>query len=398
MRVRAGLVAALCVALLTPAVVAHADDDPATQRRRVQAQIASTAGDLDESSAAVRAAAAALARTQVDLPKAQARLDEAEGQLSAARAAVTASGAALVAARDAASAAEADLAAARARLDESRRVVGTLVRSIYQAGPGAISLTVLKADSIGDFAERAEFVKAVMGDGAARVRDATDARAELASTASVLAARQADVARRDTEATAALARVETLVAQAADARAAVAAQVAARAAALAAANRERAADLARYRALQAESARLAELIRRVSRGTGRVGRGGMLWPTHGPVTSGFGWRMHPIYHYMRFHPGIDIGAPTGQAIYAVLPGVVVTAQAMGTYGNIVVVDHGNGFATAYAHQSRILVHVGQHLARGQRLGLVGETGAATGPHLHFETRVNGDPVDPLRYY
>jgi murein DD-endopeptidase MepM/ murein hydrolase activator NlpD len=174
--------------------------------------------------------------------------------------------------------------------------------------------------------------------------------------------------------------------------------VAARASALSAAERERAGDLARYRALQAESARLAEVIRRASRGTGRVGRGGMLWPTKGPITSGFGWRIHPIYHYRRFHPGVDIGAPTGQSIYAALPGTVVTAQAMGTYGNIVVVDHGNGFATAYAHQSKILVRVGQRVARGQRLGLVGETGAATGPHLHFETRVNGDPVDPMRYY
>jgi murein DD-endopeptidase MepM/ murein hydrolase activator NlpD len=256
----------------------------------------------------------------------------------------------------------------------------------------------MKSQSPADLVARASYVHALLADGAGRMRAASDARADVASRASVLAAKRADLARRDKTARDALARVESLVAAARTARADVAAQIAARSRALAVAERERAADQARYRALVAESARLAELVRRASHGTGRVGKGGLLWPTPGPITSPFGWRIHPIYHTRRFHPGIDIGAPTGQPIVAALAGVVVSAGPMGTYGNIVVIDHGNGFATAYAHQSRVLVRVGQRVARGERIGLVGSTGASTGPHLHFETRVNGTPVDPMNYF
>jgi murein DD-endopeptidase MepM/ murein hydrolase activator NlpD len=263
---------------------------------------------------------------------------------------------------------------------------------------------MLNAESPSELAARAEFAKALLADGAGRVRAATDARIQLANDASLLAERRASLARVDHDARASLARVEELLAAARAARAEVDAQVAARRDALRSAARERAADQARYRALVAESNRLAELIRRAARargtgrGTGRVGVRGMVWPTPGPVTSGFGYRVHPIYGYRRLHAGIDIGAPVGQGIVAALGGTVITAGPAGTYGNLVVVDHGDGLTTAYAHQSRVLVSTGQRVAKGQRIGLVGTTGASTGPHLHFETRVNGDPVDPMRYY
>jgi murein DD-endopeptidase MepM/ murein hydrolase activator NlpD len=394
-----GLVlATLLVPLLAPA--AHADD-PAARRRRVAAELSATKDDLDESSAEVRLAAGALDRAAVLLPAAQARQAEAEGRLAAARSGALAAKTALAAAQADLAAGEADLAASRARVEDTRRKAGALARAVYMTGPGAFAGTLFSSGSAADFAARATYVHALLSDGSGRVRAATDARADLASKASVLALKRAQLADREQQAQAALDRVEQLAAAARDAAAAVEEQVAARRTALATAATERAADLARYRSLEAESARLAALLRRAagtSRGTGRVGRGGMLWPTPGPVTSGFGYRIHPIYGYLRFHPGIDIGAPIGQGIMAVLPGVVVQAGPMGTYGNIVVVDHGNGFATAYAHQSKILVHVGERVSKGERIGLVGSTGASTGPHLHFETRVNGEPVDPLQYY
>jgi murein DD-endopeptidase MepM/ murein hydrolase activator NlpD len=97
------------------------------------------------------------------------------------------------------------------------------------------------------------------------------------------------------------------------------------------------------------------------------------------------------------HPGIDIGAGMGTPIKAAASGRVIVAAYSGGYGNLVVIDHGNGLATAYAHQSRIAVSVGQEVSQGQVIGYVGSTGFSTGPHLHFEVRVNGSPADPMGY-
>jgi murein DD-endopeptidase MepM/ murein hydrolase activator NlpD len=97
------------------------------------------------------------------------------------------------------------------------------------------------------------------------------------------------------------------------------------------------------------------------------------------------------------HTGVDFGAPYGTPIHAAADGVVVSVGAMGGYGNLTVVDHGNTLATLYAHQSTMYVSSGQRVSRGQVIGAVGCTGYCTGPHLHFEVRVNGNPVDPMPY-
>jgi murein DD-endopeptidase MepM/ murein hydrolase activator NlpD len=111
-------------------------------------------------------------------------------------------------------------------------------------------------------------------------------------------------------------------------------------------------------------------------------------------SSPFGIRFHPILHVYRLHAGCDIGSPTGTEIHAAADGVVVMAQVIGGYGNGTVIDHGNSLATLYGHQSQILVHVGQIVKKGDVIGRVGSTGLSTGPHLHFETRIKGIPVDP----
>src|SRR5207245_935429 len=115
------------------------------------------------------------------------------------------------------------------------------------------------------------------------------------------------------------------------------------------------------------------------------------------ITSYFGPRVHPIFGDVRMHTGIDFGANTGTPIHAAADGVVVSAGDLGGYGNATVISHGNALATLYAHQSAIFVTAGTHVTRGQVIGLVGCTGFCTGPHLHFEVRINGDPVDPLLY-
>jgi murein DD-endopeptidase MepM/ murein hydrolase activator NlpD len=114
----------------------------------------------------------------------------------------------------------------------------------------------------------------------------------------------------------------------------------------------------------------------------------------GRITSGYGVRMHPILGVHKKHHGIDIGAPTGTEIRAAKAGVVVRSEEAGSYGNLVVIDHGDGVSTRYAHCDRLLVKAGERVDAGAPLGTVGSTGRSTGPHLHFEVRVGDDSVDP----
>ncbi len=118
---------------------------------------------------------------------------------------------------------------------------------------------------------------------------------------------------------------------------------------------------------------------------------GLIWPVNGPVTSPFGYR------WGRLHSGIDIGVPEGTPIHAAAAGTVVLAAWTGGYGNYTCIDHGGGLATCYAHQSAYAVSAGAHVSQGQVIGYVGSTGHSFGPHLHFEVRLNGVPVDPLGY-
>jgi len=122
-----------------------------------------------------------------------------------------------------------------------------------------------------------------------------------------------------------------------------------------------------------------------------------MWPVIGRIQSGFGYRMHPLFGYRRFHSGIDIVAPSGTIIKSADGGEVIHAGYDRGYGYSIMVYHGGGFATWYAHLSRILVTVGQRVERGQVIGLVGSTGWSTGSHLHFEVRINGAAQNPLQY-
>jgi murein DD-endopeptidase MepM/ murein hydrolase activator NlpD len=144
--------------------------------------------------------------------------------------------------------------------------------------------------------------------------------------------------------------------------------------------------------LQASSARVtAQLQTASSSYSSTPSSSGLIWPVNGPVVSGFGMR------WGRMHEGIDIGVGYGTPIHAAASGTVVFSGWMGGYGNFVIIDHGGGMATAYGHQSSIAVGGGQSVSQGQVIGYVGCTGHCFGPHLHFEVRINGSPVDPLGY-
>ena len=150
--------------------------------------------------------------------------------------------------------------------------------------------------------------------------------------------------------------------------------------------------------------RLAE-VQKASNGIGSIlgdrpggtRPGSLRLPASGGIASPFGWRVHPIYGDRRLHAGIDIDAPHGAPVRAAADGTVVIAGYQTGYGNTVVIDHGGGLATLSAHLSVISVSAGQTVSGGQLVGAVGNTGNSTGPHLHFEVRINGSPVDPMGY-
>lgn len=127
------------------------------------------------------------------------------------------------------------------------------------------------------------------------------------------------------------------------------------------------------------------------------GTGVMAYPSDASTSSPFGWRVHPILGYRRFHAGLDFAASYGSKIRAADSGRVIFAGWYGGYGRAVIIDHGNGITTLYGHTSELYVSEGQAVERGQAIAAVGSTGFSTGPHLHFEVRRNGTPVDPANY-
>jgi murein DD-endopeptidase MepM/ murein hydrolase activator NlpD len=166
---------------------------------------------------------------------------------------------------------------------------------------------------------------------------------------------------------------------------------------LATVREDKEAAIGHMRDLQAQSAALAAKIRSaqsssvVPAPTGAASAAGFVWPVHGVLTSGFGWR------WGRMHEGIDIAVSSGTPVVAAAAGTVIVAGWMGGYGNLVVVDHGGGISTAYGHNTSVTVGVGQQVAQGQLIAYSGNTGHSTGPHVHFEVRINGAAVDPMGY-
>ena len=122
-----------------------------------------------------------------------------------------------------------------------------------------------------------------------------------------------------------------------------------------------------------------------------------MWPINGEITSPFGWRTHPVFGSARFHSGLDIGADYGDPVVAADGGVIVHADWLGGYGKAVIIDHGNGLQTLYGHNSELVVSEGQGVSKGQMIARAGSTGYSTGPHVHFEVRSGGSPVDPTGY-
>jgi len=306
------------------------------------------------------------------------------------------------------------LAATRASLDRHTGALDRRMVDMYERGATSYLDVLLSATSFDDFIERWDFLTMVVRADTALISriDAEEQRyrkivADLTQTqADLNAQRQDQETKRGQLAQLADRRRELLYAAQVQ-RNQIAEQVN-QLEELTAAEEARLQDLIREQERQAQEAiRRAKLAAWQARRAAAIaaglpvpkepleGSGHFIWPVNGPVVSGFGMRWHPILGGYRMHTGIDIAASYGDPIVASDDGTVIMADWYGGYGEAIVVAHGNGLSTLYAHCSSMLVSKGMNVQRGQLIGRVGATGYATGPHLHFEIRVNGVPVNPL---
>lgn len=401
-------VAVLATALLVPATPSSAHDAPAStsEARDRQADIASELERLEEE---LDEAAAAEAHLLAELHASQARRDELdrrvvaldeqigslEAELVDAQAELDDAQARYLAGRRALEVAEADLR-------QSRRTLRTQAVEAYTGGGGLEALTdaLFGAHSLNELNASATYLESVLDAQTAVVERHVTIKADMAEMAvlldgikqQALAIRDDVVARRSevARARADVAHLRSDAVAEADREADLLTQV----------QGQRAEYERRKGELTRESSSITSFLReRQSRQTVVThGDGTLAWPIPGArITSYYGNRRHPIFGTDRLHAGLDFAGSYGTPVGAAGAGEVLYVGWRGGYGNTVIVDHGGALATLYAHLSSISVADGQTVGVGTTVGRVGSTGYSTGPHLHFETRVDGNPVDPLQF-
>jgi murein DD-endopeptidase MepM/ murein hydrolase activator NlpD len=386
----------LALAGLALAVAAPAAADDIGQKASVDARIAALQARIDASKGQEGVLSSQLSEVATELQDAQAAVETAQASVDSL---------------------EAELASARAQLDrlsellvvqtarlrrlqvEYARAVGVLearVRTAYMDEPPDMLSFLVSASSFDDLVDNVDFLDRIGRQDQRVAADVDRARrnaaAERAATIRTRRLQAAAVSVIGAHADAARAARDRLAAD----RDRLVTVESIKQSALADTRETRAEYVGEVESLATESAALAARIRAAQAGAGSTGTGqpsaaGFVWPCEGVVVSGFGVR------WGRMHEGIDIACAYGAPVHAAAAGTVIYAGWMQGYGNLVVLDHGNGISTAYAHASAILVSVGQSVGHGDEVSLVGATGHATGPHLHFEVRVNGVAVDPLSY-
>jgi murein DD-endopeptidase MepM/ murein hydrolase activator NlpD len=393
---RAGLVAAAAVALAS-LLAGVAVGDPGADKARVDSRL----GGLREQAAQQEQQAGVLTD---ELSAVAQQVRDLQAGVDAQRARLAVLEGTLATARNRLTSLERTIAAQTARLTRLRGQYGIAlrrlerrVRDLYMTdGPDTLSF-VLGTASFSDLIDNLDLLGRIGRQDeeiAARVKNARDGLADArrkTTMARTEAAHVEAVAESATNEQRGL--VERLVAS----RDALTAAEQDKRSTLASIQEDRSGVLAEIEDLEAQSEALAARIRAAQAQSSASstpvtsGSGQLAWPVSGPVTSGFGSR------WGRMHEGIDIAVGTGTPVHAAAAGTVIYAGWMEGYGNLVAIDHGNGLSTAYGHNSTLACSVGQTVSAGQVIAYSGSTGHSTGPHVHFEVRVNGSPVDPLGY-
>ena len=386
------LAAIFVAAVATLGVSARAGTRAAAQQSDKQQELQQ---QVSESSAAEDAARAKVVDAQAQRTKLDGALADVTTRLAAANERLTTAQATVDRLGFEALELQVKADATQKRLDAARDDVRHSAVLLYRHGDGAAMIGLLgSSGGSGELVEGKHYLQRVSDKRQADARRVTKLKEQLDAQEDALAQQKQDADAARAAASDEKAHLDELAAQQARARDAAENALQVENAALGAAvaqHDEAEAELA------AESQRIAELAQSAGDGPA-LGDGTFIRPVPGPITSGFGYRTDPVTGATAFHAGLDFGAPCGTPIKAAGTGVILSAGFnSGGYGNMTLINHGNGLSTLYGHQSSIIVSAGQSVTQGQVIGYVGSTGKSTGCHLHFEVRVGGNPVDPNGY-
>jgi murein DD-endopeptidase MepM/ murein hydrolase activator NlpD len=386
-------------------------DEPAKKTASNDDVLAQLRSDLDESSQAMVDAASNLQLAEAALPAAKRTAAQTHGLLLAAQRRQAAAAHRRASAQVQLIVATQDSEALAGQVADQHDRLGRLARAVYQSGGSMSDLSMLlESQSPTDFAERLVAFQTVLDSQRSALNDLQTVETTYGDRTDALALVRDKMAAADEQAQREVAVIAGLEARAQAAATEVQRLLTARDAAVAATSAATAVDAAQGQVQQGSQTSLqASLAAQARQLLGTAGAlpgsavasvpGTLAWPAHGPITSPFGMRVHPITGVRKLHTGTDLGIPCGTQVHAAREGTVLSAGWDTAYGFRTVVSHGvvNGalLTTTYNHQSHIGVTVGQHVDVGELIGLSGTTGYSTGCHLHFELLVNGDFVDPM---
>ena len=388
------LVAALLSGVVlcgTPAYIMAEDEDLTNQLDSIQQQVNQQNAAKADAETVIGSVSEQLRQIEEQLRQATAELGTIKEQRVAVENDITLN--------------ERQLAEAQKRLEGRESVFYKRVRDIYINGRLSYLDVVIGSKDFSDFANRLEVLKRIIDSDITLINEIKKERAEIEAHKQKLEADRAKLVELEKAALAKQAEIEqkkaerNVVLQKAQNDRATAMQAIEE---LNASSAQVSAMLKERQAARAAAAAAAATAAQSSGGQGASdnwvqGTGQLGWPVSGEITSPYGYRVHPIWGTTIYHSGIDIGVDEGTPVHAADGGVVVWSGWMGGYGYAVVIDHGNGLSTLYGHNSELAVDEGQSVAKGQVISYAGSTGNSTGPHVHFEVRVNGDPVDPMGY-
>lgn len=282
---------------------------------------------------------------------------------------------------------------AQNRLQQRQQILNKRVRSIYIHGQLSYLEVILGSKSFSDFANRLELLRRIIHSDYDLILDIQNQKAQIEAKKAQL---EADKAHLDVLAAEAQKEQDAIAAKKAEQQ-----RVLERARANKSAAEQLEKDLI-DRSKQVQSLIQERLRQRETASSGSdesytQGSGVMSWPCNGVITSPYGYRVHPIFGTTIYHSGMDIGVDYGTPIHAADSGTVIYSGWISGYGNAVIIDHGGGVQTLYGHNQSLNVSEGESVAKGSVIAYAGSTGNSTGPHCHFEVRVNGEPADPMAY-